>query len=159
MTNESLPERAFRVQGIPHAEAIKLTVLKVDETGATAMVPYDPRFIGNPETGVIHGGLVTTMLDNTCGIAVNAKAGPKHAGTIATLDLRIDYMKPAEAGQDIYCHCECYKVTRNIAFVRGTAYHSDPADPVATCTAAIMIGAKSGAGSNMSANLSAKGSK
>ncbi len=137
----------FVVNGIPHAAAIQLTVISVGDGVVVSKVPHDPRFIGNPETGVVHGGLVTTMLDNSCGIAVTSKTNKP--GQIATLDLRIDYMKPAEAGKDIYCRCECYKVTRNIAFVRGTAYQTDIDDPVAACTAAFMIGAKSGAGSNL----------
>ncbi|MBI1362074.1 MAG: hotdog fold thioesterase [Alphaproteobacteria bacterium] len=135
------------VTDVPHAAAIGMRVISAGDGDAVCFVPYDPRFVGNPETGVVHGGLVTTLLDNTCGIAVTSKTGLH--GQIATLDLRIDYMKPADAGKSILARAECFKVTRNIAFVRGIAYQSDPTDPVATCAATFMIGAKSGKGSNL----------
>jgi acyl-coenzyme A thioesterase PaaI-like protein len=60
---------------------------------------------------------------------------------IATLDLRIDYQKPATPGLDIKAHSFCYRVTRSIAFVRSTAYQESEDDPVATATACFMIGA------------------
>ncbi len=60
---------------------------------------------------------------------------------IATLDLRIDYQKPATPGLNIKAHSVCYRVTRSIAFVRATAYQDAEDDPVATATACFMIGA------------------
>jgi acyl-coenzyme A thioesterase PaaI-like protein len=69
-------------------------------------------------------------------------------GQIATLDLRIDYMKAANPGEDIFAFAECYKVTKNIAFARGVAYHTDRTDPIATCAAAFMLGTKSQRGAN-----------
>ena len=58
--------------------------------------------------------------------------------TIATPDLRIDYLQPAVAGQDIRGFAEYYKCTRNLAFVRGIAYHEDRSDPIANFTACFM---------------------
>jgi uncharacterized protein (TIGR00369 family) len=70
-------------------------------------------------TGLLHGGVVTAMLDESCGMAVQLALDGTHA--IATLDLRIDYQKPATPGLDIRAHSLCYRVTRSIAFVRSTA--------------------------------------
>jgi hypothetical protein len=63
-------------------------------------VPYDEKLIGDPDTGVIAGGVVTALLDHACGQAVHT--GLTEFKTIATLDLRIDYMRPAEPGRDIF---------------------------------------------------------
>ena len=60
---------------------------------------------------------------------------------VATLDLRIDYMKPATPGRDIIGHCLCHKLTRQVAFVRGTAYHDTPDDPIAIAAMTFMVGA------------------
>ena len=59
---------------------------------------------------------------------------------MATLDLRIDYMKPATPNEDLLVTAECFKETKTIAFVRATAYHDSPDDPVATSIAAFMKG-------------------
>ncbi|MDE2364597.1 MAG: hotdog fold thioesterase [Hyphomicrobiales bacterium] len=102
-------------------------------------LPYHPVFVGDSSTGVIHGGVVTAMLDESCGMAVQlARDG---TSAIATLDLRIDYQKPATPGLDIKAHSVCYRTTRSIAFVRSTAYQDSEDDPVATATATFMYGA------------------
>ena len=102
-------------------------------------LPYRPVFVGDTETGVLHGGVVTAMLDESCGIAVQLALDGTRA--IATLDLRIDYQKPATPGLPIRAHSLCYRVTRSIAFVRSTAYQNSGDDPVATATACYMIDA------------------
>jgi uncharacterized protein (TIGR00369 family) len=102
-------------------------------------LPYRPVFVGDTQTGVLHGGVVTAMLDESCGMAVQLALDGTRA--IATLDLRIDYQKPATPGLDIKAHSLCYRVTRSIAFVRATAYQESENDPVATATACFMIGA------------------
>jgi len=102
-------------------------------------LPYRPVFVGDIRTGVLHGGVVTAMLDESCGMAVQLALNGN--GAIATLDLRIDYQKPATPGLDIKAHAVCYRVTRSIAFVRATAYQDSEDNPVATATACFMIGA------------------
>ena len=106
---------------------------------AWSSLPYRPVFVGDTGTGVLHGGVVTAMLDETCGMAVQLALDGTRA--IATLDLRIDYQKPATPGFEIKAHSVCYRVTRSIAFVRATAYQDAEDDPVATATACFMIGA------------------
>src|ERR1700742_4242120 len=106
---------------------------------AWSSLPYRPVFVGDTETGVLHGGVDTAMLDESCGMAVHLALDGTSA--IATLDLRIDYQKPATPGLDIKAHSVCYRTTRSIAFVRATAYQDAENDPVATATACFMIGA------------------
>jgi uncharacterized protein (TIGR00369 family) len=132
------------------AEAIKgrrsiygyISGLRLDRSApgeAWSSQPYRPVFVGDTETGVLHGGVVTAMLDESCGMAVQLALDGTRA--IATLDLRIDYQKPATPGLDIRAHSFCYRVTRSIAFVRATAYQESEDDPVATATACFMVGA------------------
>ena len=136
-------------QGSPQAQALKLETLSIDRDGSILKVPYDEKLIGDPDTGVIAGGVVTTLLDHACGQAVHAAM--ERFKTIATLDLRIDYMRPAEPGKDIYAKAYCYKATRSVAFVRAVAYDDNPDDPVAAAQAAFML--DSNAGRGFGANL------
>src|ERR1700741_356431 len=102
-------------------------------------LPYRPVFVGDTSTGILHGGVVTAMLDESCGMAVQLALDGSRAS--ATLALPSDYQKPATPGLDIRAHSKCTRVTRSIAFVRATAYQESEDDPVATATACFMIGA------------------
>jgi uncharacterized protein (TIGR00369 family) len=141
---EQNPAPGSLLAGIPHAAALGLRIVKIESGKVTCHVPFAEALVGNPDTRVIHGGVITALLDNACGIAVGTKTMLR--GQIATLDLRIDYMRAATPDQDILAIAECFKVTRNIAFARGLAYHTDPNDPIATCAAAFMLGTKSAPG-------------
>jgi len=128
--------RAF-AGGVPHNLALGLRVLDVSPTGASFELPYDARLVGNPDTGTLHGGAITALLDACSGAAVFA-ALPSLV-PIATLDLRIDYLKPATPPKAVRTRAECYKVTRQVAFTRATAYHDDPSDPIASAAGTFVI--------------------
>ena len=123
--------------GIPHSREIGMRLHRSAGGKALLSVPYDDKLVGDPETGVLHGGVVTALLDTACGSAVMSMPG-KLRGT-ATLDLRIDYMRPATVGQTVYAAAECYRMTRSIGFARAIAYHDDPADPIASAAGAFML--------------------
>lgn len=126
-------------KGIPHCGALGIRVIEIGHDGVTLALPYNRDLVGDPSSGVLHGGAVTTLIDTVCGMAVFAALQKLQA--IATLDLRIDYLKPAAAEKELYATAECYKLTRNIAFTRARAYHPDtPDDPVANCVGSFMIG-------------------
>ena len=129
-------------EGSPQAKALGFTTLEIGDAVAILKVPYRPEIVGDPETGVIAGGVVTTLLDHASGQAVHTSMDTWTS--IATLDLRIDYMRPAEPGLDVLARAHCYKVTRSVAFVRALAYDETPDDPVAAASAAFMLDSSPG---------------
>lgn len=124
---------------VPFNKALNITLVEASCAPAVAVMtlPYDPRLVGNPETGVMHGGVLTALLDACGGVSVFLAL--KASQSIATLDLRIDYLKPGTPPLGLTARAECFKATHNVAFVRAIAYHSDPNDPIAAATATFMI--------------------
>ena len=104
----------------------------------TMYIEFRPELIGDPGRGVLHGGVVTTLIDATASAAVYTSIAPDRS--LATLDLRIDYLRPAKPDKRLYATAELYRLTRRIAFVRASAYQDDPGNQVANCVASFMIG-------------------
>ncbi len=126
------------VTQLPHYRALGLEVVDYAPGRATLRCDYRPELVGDPQTGVVHGGVVTTILDSVCGLA--CFLGLEEPQAIATLDLRIDYLKPAGVERPIFGVAELYRQTRSVAFLRGHAYQDDVEDAVAICVATFMIG-------------------
>lgn len=114
---------------LPHCKTLGLELVTAGRGKVTLKLPFKDTLIGNPETRVLHGGVVTSLIDTASGISLYTLLDQPEAA--ATLDLRIDYLRPAKPDLPVYCTAECYRLTESIAFMRATAYQADPDKPVA----------------------------
>lgn len=123
-------------QAIPHARDCGIVVDAIDASGAHASMPYREAWLGDSERGVYHTGVITTLVDTVSGLAAVAGAG--RFEPIATLDLRMDFLRPARQGLGLQARATCYRLTPSIAFVRATAWQDDENAPVAVSQSTFM---------------------
>ncbi|QFT63989.1 uncharacterized domain 1-containing protein [Roseivivax halotolerans] len=128
------------IAAIPHSKMLGMQIEEIGDGYARITMPYSERIVGDPKTGVIHGGAVSALMDTCGGAAVMSH--PTAPGGTATIDLRIDYMRAAKPGDTITAEARCTHITRNVAFVRATATDADSDNPVATATGAFTVEGK-----------------
>jgi uncharacterized protein (TIGR00369 family) len=120
---------------IPYQKRLRMSIADYGFARARVRLPFAPELVGDPEQGFLHGGAVTALVDSAAGLAM-LLALPA-AQRIATLDLRIDYMRPALA-QDTLCDAECFRLTRQVGFVRSVVFQDRHDDPIACGIATFM---------------------
>lgn len=100
-------------------------------------IDYDRKLIGDVESGVLASGPIISLMDIATSISVWVRLGTFTPQV--TLDLRVDYLRPATPGKSVFGRGTCYRVTRQIAFVRGQAHDGDPDDPLANVAGTFML--------------------
>lgn len=131
------------IEAIPHARALEMRLDAIGGGMAEISMPWREDLVGDPRTGVIHGGAVSALMDTCCGAAVMSH--PEAPAGTATIDLRIDYMRAATPRQRITARAEVYHITRTVAFLRATAHDEEAGLPVATATGAFTVERPKGA--------------
>ncbi|MHB9879584.1 PaaI family thioesterase [Pacificimonas sp. ICDLI1SI03] len=132
---------------IPHMRELNIRYSAVGRDWAELILPYDERLVAYPAEdggpGIIASGAVFTLMDSVAGFAV--QAARRVPSGLATVDLRLDYLRPARPGEPITGYAKVHKLTRSIAFVRGYAHDGDRDDPIAMMAGCFMgtSGAKS----------------
>ena len=122
---------------IKHSQVPGLELVEANSDCVMLRLPYRQELVGNPGTGVIHGGAITSLLDQVCGMAVVSAIAPE-VDIAPTLDLRIDYMRPATPGQDVFAKAHVYRLTKSVAFARGVAFQGSEDKPIAHCVGNFM---------------------
>ena len=129
-------------QFTPYAGRLRMRVVEVGPAFATLALPYHDEIVGDPQRRVVFGGAITALIDQASGLAV--ACAMEELLAIATIDIRVDYLRAAEPGCELVARAECYKLGHNVAFVRATAWDKDANDPCASCLGTFMVGANSG---------------
>ena len=125
------------VRKVGHGGALGIAYHDHGPDWAELALPYDEKLVGVVDTGVIASGPIISLMDMATSLSIWLRLGRfRHQ---ATMDLRVDYLRPATPGHTIIGRGECYRTTRSIGFVRGLAHDGDPADPVAHVSATFMF--------------------
>lgn len=121
----------------PYTRHLGVELQSLDAGDCVLVLPAREDFIGDPDSGVVHGGVITALFDIAFGVAIFYRT--QVYAPMATLDLRVDYLRPAEPGRPLLARARCYKLTAELAFVQGVAYETVPEDPFANGTGIFMF--------------------
>jgi uncharacterized protein (TIGR00369 family) len=139
----NFPTSPMRLGGdAPQAAAIGLRFISADGGVAVGELPWRADLVGDPVSGALFGGAILTLLDHLGGSSVFsalAASGASDVASIATLDLRVDHVRPSRRGETLTARAHCYRTTPTVAFVRAAAFETDETDPVATVQAAFAV--------------------
>jgi len=127
-------KRAMERMG--HGLALEYKVTRLGGGEAEMSFDYKPEVIGNPLTGVVHGGVIVSLMDTCCGTAAFSLFNG--IPMAPTMDLRLDYMRSAEPHKPIYVSAKVYRNSSSVIFCRGVAWQDDRENPIAHCVANFM---------------------
>jgi len=119
--------------------ALGIELHSIERGTSTVSLNPGENHIGLTESGAVHGGVLSAMIDSACGLAVLSKL--TDPVSIATIDLSLHHIRPSSANRPIYAAAECCKLTRSVAFLRSTVYQEDENDLIAYGSATFMLGA------------------
>ena len=132
------PERFFQLaRSVGHGRALGLDYRASGDGWIELALPWREELVGVEATGVLASGAIISLLDTCGGASVWQALGGYQP--IVTIDLRLDYFRPALKGETVIARCRCDKLTRQIAFVSGIAHTGDPERPVARATGTYML--------------------
>jgi uncharacterized protein (TIGR00369 family) len=124
------------ITGIPYAAASGMRVTDMGQGHASLLLPARATWTGDAERRLIHPGCLSVLADTACGVAVGTAL--EALEPFATLDLRMDYLRPAVAHTDLICTAHCHRLSKSVAFVRGELTQPGQSEPVATVNATFM---------------------
>jgi uncharacterized protein (TIGR00369 family) len=119
----------------PCAELLGWTLLSADEETGAVRVEFQGRQSFLNAGGVIQGGLIAAMLDDTLGPTVLVKTAGRHY--CATIDLRVSFLAPARPGV-LIGEGRIIKLGATIGFLEGRLLTA-AGELVATATASARI--------------------
>ena len=119
----------FVEQGIRFNAYLKMKVEELRSGFARLRIPFTEELIGDPYRPALHGGVVSTLLDTAGGIAAFTSVRP--GDLLSTVDLRVDYLRPAGLS-DLIAEGRVLRLGNRVAVCDIVAYQEDPNRHVAT---------------------------
>ena len=122
---------------VGHGRALGMEFSGSGDNWAELGLPWREELVGVAESGILASGAIVSLIDTASGISVWSASGSFQP--LVTLNLRIDYLRPALRGETVFARCECSKLTRRIAFTRGIAHGGDTTRPIAYSSGTFML--------------------
>jgi len=107
-------------RAIPFNRLLGIRVVEIKDGSACMAIPFRPELIGNPLVRSLHGGVMSALLDTCGGVAVWSQVAVNDM--VATVDLRVDYLRPA-LPEDLRAVGEVVRLGNRVGVVTLRAFH------------------------------------
>tara|TARA_R110002072_G_scaffold299006_1_gene473800 strand:- start:5312 stop:5989 length:678 start_codon:yes stop_codon:yes gene_type:complete len=119
---------------LPHGRDLGMKVVRVEDNQASIRLSPQPwMFEGDDDREEVCTSILYSLADSACGLAVFAEA--QELTPIATLDLRMDYLRPADGDRALLAVATCLHLTEEIAFIHCDILSHGGSQPLATGSA------------------------
>ena len=136
-------------QRIPFNQLLGIRIDELSGDRVVMSLPMKPELIGNFVHGILHGGVISSLLDVAGGAMALIGAFDKHQhlsqqermqrlSKLGTIDLRVDYLRPGR-GQLFTATAVLLRSGNKVAVVR-SELHSDDGTLVAVGTGTYLCG-------------------
>jgi uncharacterized protein (TIGR00369 family) len=116
---------------IPFNRYLGVRVAEARNSYARLEIPFREELIGDPLRPALHGGVISALADAAGGAAVWTGIEDERA-RVSTIDLRIDYLRPARL-LTIIAEAQVVRLGNRVGVADVRLYHPDAeADTVAT---------------------------
>ena len=116
---------------IPFNRFLGIKVAEIADRHVRLTLPFRAELVGDPMRPALHGGVISTLADVAGGLAVWTDLADPRA-RVATIDLRIDYLRPGRL-EALEARAEVVRKGNRVGVVDVAVYHpSAPDDTVAT---------------------------
>lgn len=122
-------------QRIPFNQVLGIRIDELSGDRVVMSLPMKPELIGNYVQGILHGGVIATLLDVTGGAMalIGAMDRHQHLSThermsklakLGTIDLRVDYLRPGR-GQRFTACASLLRSGNKVAVVRSELFNEE----------------------------------
>ncbi|MBT9610807.1 MAG: PaaI family thioesterase [Aquabacterium sp.] len=119
----------------PLFKTMDIDIASIDNGKAEMTMPFSMQL--SDHRGALHRGALVTLLDTTSGLAIFSAL--QTLQPIATIDLRIDYLRSIPAGVGVRAVVDCIATTATVAFIVGKALAEGQDEPVAMVAGSFAI--------------------
>ena len=106
----------------PFGQALGMVLEEADTgPGVAVLLPGAEHLSGDAEDAVFHTSVILATIDNTAGWCIRDHPDYAEGTSMATLDLRVDFVTPARLSETLRVRAVCEGFDGDIAFVRATA--------------------------------------
>lgn len=115
---------------IPFNRWLGVRMTRAESGFARLEIPFREELIGDPLRPALHGGVLSALADAAGGGAVWTVIEDERA-RVSTIDLRIDYLRPAKL-ERVIAEATVVRVGNRVGVADVKLFQSDPSETIAT---------------------------